>query len=318
MASRRRSAARPAARAHGLGVTSAGVGEHPRQRSGTVSVAGQHPACPPRRTAVCGCALTRLITSVSCRDQPQPGARQRHRRHVRQHGDPIPAEQPDQRGCDAVQQRVAAGQHVHVCVGVVKERRQGGQQRRRPLMPHRRHRVVQVVRAGAEIRKPLWLWPIRRVPSAPARPSRRRLCRPRRCGSPRHPSPNRLRKHPHDKRRRPQRPWNPHRGTALGQGPYGRGRNLRWCAGKGCGLHALRHAADDEAGTHDEQPDTGAVQGVGQSAGEPVETRLGRSVHVVGPAHPHPGDRGEHDDGPRVGAARIVAASTVSRLTCAT
>ena len=50
-----------------------------------------------------------------------------------------------------------------------------------------------------------------------------------------------------------------------------------------------------------QQPHTRAVQGVGQAAGEPVQTRLGRSVDVVGPAHPHPGDRGEHDDAPGAG-----------------
>ena len=41
--------------------------------------------------------------------------------------------------------------------------------------------------------------------------------------------------------------------------------------------------------------DAAAVQRVGQAGGEPVQTRLGRAVDVVGPAHPGAGHRGEHD-----------------------
>ena len=36
------------------------------------------------------------------------------------------------------------------------------------------------------------------------------------------------------------------------------------------------------------------MQRISQTAGEPVQPCLGRPVHVVGPAHPHSGHRGEH------------------------
>ena len=69
-------------------------------------------------------------------------------------------------------------------------------------------------------------------------------------------------------------------------------------AGQRRGRHALGHPADDEPGPHHQQPHPRAVQRVGQPAGEPVQARLGRAVHVVGAAHPHPGHRREHDDRP--------------------
>ncbi len=56
---------------------------------------------------------------------------------------------------------------------------------------------------------------------APARPCRRRRCRPRR--SSRHPPPYELRQQPHPDEHRPQRPRHPHGASALGQRPR-RGR----------------------------------------------------------------------------------------------
>ena len=38
----------------------------------------------------------------------------------------------------------------------------------------------------------------------------------------------------------------------------------------------------------------GPVQRIGQPAGEPVQACFRRTVHIVGPAHPHTGHRGEH------------------------
>ena len=89
-------------------------------------------ACPPRRTAVCGSAVTRLITSVSCTGQPEPRTRQRHRRHVRQHRDPVGAEQPDQRAPTPCSIGSPLATHVHVAVDVAQGV-QRGQHRRRPL-----------------------------------------------------------------------------------------------------------------------------------------------------------------------------------------
>ena len=78
---------------------------------------------------MCGSAVTRLITSVSCTAQPS-------RAHASVTDDTcgntdnaIPAEQPDQRGADTVQQRVTTGHDVNVAVDVVEKRRQCGQQR---------------------------------------------------------------------------------------------------------------------------------------------------------------------------------------------
>ena len=47
----------------------------------------------------------------------QPGARQRHRRHMREHRHPLGAEQPDQGCADAVQHRVTGGDDVDVAAG---------------------------------------------------------------------------------------------------------------------------------------------------------------------------------------------------------
>ena len=49
----------------------------------------------------------------------------------------------------------------------------------------------------------------------------------------------------------------------------------------------------------------GAVQRVGQPAGEPVQPGLGRAVDVVGAAYPHPGHRGEHHQDPAAGRAHF-------------
>ncbi len=46
-----------------------------------------------------------------------------------------------------------------------------------------------------------------------------------------------------------------------------------------------------------------SVQCVGQPAAEPVESRLGRAVDVVGTPHPDAGDGREHDDATRPGGA---------------
>ena len=85
-----------------LGVTSAGVGEQAREGGGTVGVAGQHyglTAATHRGVRLRGDQADHLGV---LHGPAQPGARQGHRRHMRQHGDPIPAEQPDQRAADAV------------------------------------------------------------------------------------------------------------------------------------------------------------------------------------------------------------------------
>ena len=45
-------------------------------------------------------------------------------------------------------------------------------------------------------------------------------------------------------------------------------------AGQRRGIHAFRHPADHEPGPHQQQPDPGPVQGVGQAAGETVQAGL--------------------------------------------
>ncbi|PQM45461.1 hypothetical protein C1Y40_04375 [Mycobacterium talmoniae] len=100
-------------------------------------------AWPPRRTAVCGSALTRLITSVSATGQP---SRAQARVTADTCGNTVTrsgAVQPDQGAADAVQQRVAAGQHVHLGRAVVEQAAQRGQQRRRPLPAFRADGVVE-------------------------------------------------------------------------------------------------------------------------------------------------------------------------------
>ena len=62
----------------------------------------------------------------------------------------------------------------------------------------------------------------------------------------------------------------------------------------------------------------GPVQRVGQPAGEPVQARFRRAVHVVGAPHPAAGHRGEHHDAAPACRPACAVASTVSRLTCAT
>jgi hypothetical protein len=84
-------------------------------------------------------------------DRPaQPRAGQRRRRRVRQHPDPVGADQPRQRRPDAVQHRVAAGQHAHLPPGVLVEQAgQRGHQRRRPGHPDAGDRGRQQVELAA-------------------------------------------------------------------------------------------------------------------------------------------------------------------------
>ena len=80
--------------------------------------------------------------------------------------------------------------------------------------------------------------------------------------------------------------------------------------------HALRHSADHEAGPHDQQPHTAAVQCIGQTIREPVQAGFGRSRHSW-PAEPHPATDENTTSAP-IPADRITTARAVRRLTWAT
>ncbi len=88
------------------------LGQQHRQRLRGGPIAGQHdgPAAAAHRGVwLRGDQADHLgVIHVPA----HPGARQRHRGHVRQHGHVVVAEQPDQGGADTMQQRVAAGNHV--------------------------------------------------------------------------------------------------------------------------------------------------------------------------------------------------------------
>jgi hypothetical protein len=115
---------------HGyLGVAAAAIGQQPCHRGGTGRVAGhlhRLPAAADRGVRRLGDQADHLGVLHRPAD---PGARKGHRRHMWQHGNAIGPVQPDQGVADAVQQRVTAGDHVHVTFGAIEERVQGGQHR---------------------------------------------------------------------------------------------------------------------------------------------------------------------------------------------
>ena len=109
-----------------------------------------------------------------------------------------------------------------------------------------------------------------------------------------------------DEERRPQRTRHPHPApTATNALDDGVGDLVRR-ARQRCRIHARRHASDDETGPHQHQLHAAAVQGIAQSAREPVESGLGGPVHVVRPADTKSGDRREHHDPTRAGVPHQV------------
>ena len=92
--------------------------------------------------------------------------------------------------------------------------------------------------------------------------------------------------------------------TCAGPRPSARTVASATCRGRARqrrGRHAFGHPPDHETGPHQQQPHPGAVQCVGQPRGEPVEPQLGRTVDVVRPPHPRPRPSTRSDDAPRTG-----------------
>ena len=219
---------------------------------------------------------------------------------MRQHRHPLGAVQPDERAADTVQQRVAAGQHVHVA------------RRRRPAACAARatsatattawpgnavveqielaSRAVNRLRPG--VIRPAVPAPSPAIPSAPMPMTMitGALCSSRERSS-RHPPPHPLRQQPHRDEQRPQRPRNPHGPTALGQCPRGGGGNLRRRARHGRRFHALGHPPDHESGPHEQQralPSRAARRpGRCRTRPAPPSPSRRRSWHVA-PAPPPP------------------------------
>ena len=129
----------------------------------------------------------------------------------------------------------------------------------------------------------------------PARPCRRRRCRRRR--SSRHPPPDELRQQPHPDEHRPAASTAPTRCGGPWPAPAPsppRPAPACWTtAPASCPRSSARST---NPGRTSSSSHARPVQRVGEAAAEPVQPGLGRAVDVVGTAHPHPGDRREHDD----------------------
>ena len=278
-------------------------------------------ARPPRRTAVSGSAVTRLITSVSW--PTTPAGRTPASRSTRAAA-PSPARRrtagPVSRRC-----RAASG---HRRRARARRRRpyrrtvaQPGQQRRRPRPAFERSRRRRAVRVGAASRRSRWRGrnSARAAAASPAMPSapiptttitadaHRGILRHMACGT------NRVAKTSGRIAQGTQTARLPLASACAVASATCAGR-----AGQRRRVHPCGHPADDETGPDDQQMHPGAVQCVGQPAGETVQAGLGRAVDVVGAADP---GRPRPRRTPRCGrgrAARMRCASRVSRLTWAT